>query len=91
MAAKIYKYPLVGESDFHKVDIPIASKILTAQLKDDVINIWALVNPELATKTYTFYVYGTGWLLQSGAWDMIYINSVQQGGNIWHVFVKEYD
>lgn len=90
MLSRIRKYPLSKKPDFTKVDMPANAKILTAQLKDGVINIWALIDSEtMERELHVFYVYGTGWLLQDGIWDMDYINSVQIGGNIWHVFTDK--
>jgi hypothetical protein len=62
MYKTIFKYRL----DFNKngkesLELPIDSEILSCELQDDEIKIWALINPtEEETELRFFEIFGTG-------------------------------
>ena len=82
---KIYKYPIVDE----KIEAPAGSQILTCQLQRADFCVWALVNPEVReTNTWTVKVVGTGQDFDSVGWS--YLNTVQDGIFVWHIFYRNY-
>ena len=80
----VYKYALA--LGFNKVTMPVDSQILTVQMQDDCIQLWALVDLAQSIELpRQFIVFGTG---QRLAHDPVgnYIATVQSRGLVWHVF-----
>jgi len=86
----IYKYNLgiphhnlVCNTTLHK-----GAKILSAQIQENNLVVWAIVNPKNSMKTKTFYVYVS--CLEKEAYDKKhyeYISTVQTShGLVWHLF-----
>lgn len=81
---RIYKYPvLLGAQS---IPMPEGAQVLTAQLQQGQINIWALVDPNAEEVINVIEVYGTGHDLKDTTDKHNYIGSVQQGPFVWHVF-----
>ena len=86
----IYKYNL-GNPYHNLVSIekmPKGAKVLDAQMQNDDLVLWALVNPKHSEKEKTFHIYGTGFELteyEKKHYD--YLTTVQTAhGLVWHVF-----
>lgn len=79
---RIYKYPLKLEV-VQKVEMPEDAKILSAQLQNGVLCIWALVSTDRELEDRTIHTIGTGWET-----DFLYkfISTVQIDGLVWHIF-----
>lgn len=83
----IWKFPL-GIADYQAVMMPEGAQILTAQYQDDdVLCLWALVDPDAERVQRKIWVYDTGWELPDnpGTW----IATVQRDSFVWHVFERE--
>ena len=91
---KIYKFELkvIGEQT---IKVPTvfnqSTDILSVQVQHGVLYVWIQVfmannNPEdQIEKEIKFYIYGTGHSIPNYN-SMKYLQSVQQGGFVWHVF-----
>jgi hypothetical protein len=82
----IWKYPLELK-DEQILQLPSRSKILTVQIQNGKLQLWALVNPELPKKQKYIYIYGTGHKI-SNANQLEYISTIQikDGSLIFHIF-----
>ncbi len=82
----IWKYPL-QVTDQQEVRLPRHAQILTCQMQEGIPTLWALVDPEEDKVRAVFYMVGTGNLIpEGGVSGVSYINSVQQGMFVWHIF-----
>lgn len=81
----IYKYELKLE-DEQTVEMPGFARILTVQVQDLKICLWAEVDTSFPTEARTIEIYGTGdEVLGLGR---TYIGTVQRGAYVWHVYEK---
>lgn len=86
---KIYKYELMM-ADEQTIELPKHSKILTVQIQNGNICLWALVFPQEVMQKYKVRIIGTGH--PAGYVDADdYIGTVQQneGQLVWHVFANK--
>lgn len=70
--------------DTFTLDLPVAHKILSLQVQNDVPVMWVLLDSEAPTCPVVFEVYGTGHEISSDATE--YIGSVQVSIMVWHIF-----
>ena len=85
----IWKFAL-KEDDFQTVSMPPQSKVLTAQVQNENVCIWALVDPNDSQRfDYPVWVHGTGHPVVDAAIQGRYVASVQLEGGalVFHVFV----
>jgi hypothetical protein len=81
----IWKFPLAGGQQKHRISMPKGAKVLTAQLQNNDITLWAEVNDNKEKETRVFEVYGTGH--EMNEYDLDYIGTVQDNsGLVWHVY-----
>ena len=79
----IWKYKISKEGIY----VLKGSKVLCAQLQNDRLHIWMLVDTEEEEwETRRFTVIGTGQSFKNDG--MNYICTYQQGIFVWHVFEK---
>jgi len=79
----IWKYSLEGIGR-QRVDMPVGAKVLSVQMQDNALTVWALVNDRAKVLPRTFLVTGTG---HEGEFDnMRHVGTVQLRGFVWHVF-----
>lgn len=81
----IWKYEL-GITGVQGVGMPAGAQILMAQMQNDRLCVWALVDPKATPTQRTFYIYGTGHQIEPDLYSAIYVATVQQGAFVWHVF-----
>lgn len=84
----IYKYPLVvGETQ--TLSLPIGSVILSVQNQHDTPTMWVLhATDEVGQNTdVQVMIVGTGHQFDVDNWR--FINTVQCGELVWHVFLRE--
>lgn len=81
----IWKFPLEIK-DRQEIRMPIGARILSVQLQNETMTLWAWVNPDAYHETRAFVIVGTG----NEMWDRVktYIGTVQthHGALVWHVF-----
>lgn len=83
---KIYKYKF----DNTGVSIPVGGRILSCQMQERCLHIWALVDPdEQRTDHYDVQVIGTGHDFNPNGWD--YLTTVQDNSFVWHIWTKKND
>jgi hypothetical protein len=86
---RIWKYTL-EMLDRQALRLPKNSRILTAQMQEDFygrIQLWALVDAsELEGELVDIYIIGTGNPFEPDPEELKYINTVQVGSLVWHVF-----
>lgn len=89
---RVYRYEMRVD-DSTTVDLPVGAEILKFAARDqhpDVIEFWALVNPEARVAAHLFRVAGTGHdIKEADTW--VYVDSVitARGALVWHVFRME--
>jgi hypothetical protein len=83
----IHKFVL-EVTDEQRIEIPSAHSILTVQLQDKRICLWAIVDTNSPKTTRYFRIVGTGNPFND-CMDFTYIGTVQMenGKLVWHVFV----
>lgn len=64
--------------------IPMGAEFLTAQIRNNDIYLWAIVNPKNPTSTRCIKVFGTGQEFSNK--NIIYIATVQEPPFVWHIF-----
>lgn len=84
----IYKYPLTLETPQTLV-LPIGSKVLSVQAQNGVPTVWVLQQEgeAVATTEVLVAVIATGESFEIENWN--YIDTVQIGEFVWHVFMRE--
>ncbi len=78
---RIYKYELKEGS----VEMPIGAKILSIQDQNNRSYIWALVGIDAECEFRYFAIVCTGHDFPE-ADDFTYINTIQNGPFVWHIF-----
>lgn len=67
-----------------EIAMPEKAEILTVQMQNDEITLWAICDPEAKKVTRKFDIVGTGWAYNFA--DKKYIGTVQDGAYVWHLF-----
>ena len=84
--ARILKYPL-EITDTQYVNLHEGAEILSAQMQNGVLCIWALSNDKAPKVPVCIRIVGTGHLIDDvDAAFLIPIDTVQDGALVWHVF-----
>lgn len=82
----IYKYPL-EIIDRQQIELPAGSSILTVQVQNNKLWLWALVDPSAPPATRHIHLFGTGQPMSNAEHDhCLYINTVQHSYAVWHFF-----
>ena len=68
------------------VEMPKGAHILSADIRDDSLMVWARVDPEARTVTRRIPVYGTGYMLEDFDAELPLIATVFMGPLVLHVF-----
>lgn len=80
----IYKYILQLTGDQY-VLMPQGAKILSCQLQQGAICLWAEVETDVELVKRRFSILGTGQRIEQLV-NRQFITTVQQGSLVWHVF-----
>lgn len=85
----IWKYPLQS-TDVQSIGLPEGAKILTVQVQQDEVCMWACVNPNKQLEPRTIHIYGTGYDVQNSE-QLKYISTFQlhNGNLVFHAFELE--
>lgn len=81
---KIYKYELPDVISY--IFMPVGAKILSLQMQKNNPCIWAEVDTSNIEEQRIFIIFGTGQEINFKEKDISYINTVQQGVFVWHVY-----
>lgn len=79
----IHKYAITKSP--HNFAIHKGGKILTAQMQNGGIKVWALVDTDQGYDSINFYTIGTGEGFPQ-VYNATYINTIQDGYMSWHIF-----
>ena len=79
----IYKYKLLLD-DVQTVEMPVGANILSAQMQNGELCLWAEVDDEKPTEYRSIWIYGTGHLMDDAL--VRYISTVQDRSFVWHVY-----
>lgn len=82
----IWKYKLML-IESQSLFLPKHAEILTAQIQNGDISIWALLDPEKEQELVRFAIRGTGHRINGD--EGRYIATVQKDGFVWHIFATE--
>ena len=81
---KIFKYKV----DNNGISLPTGARILSCQLQEHCLQIWALVDPDETTfDHYDIKVVATGHDFDPRDWD--YLTTVQEEIFVWHIWYKK--
>lgn len=81
----IWKFPLRIASE-QSVRMPRGARALTAQMQDNELYLWAVVDPDEPLESVEVLVCGTGHQLPDlDGWR--YLATAQETFYVWHVFV----
>lgn len=80
---RIFKYDL-ELADVQSIEMPCDAKVLTAQLQNGKIRLWAMVSPGADKKTRHFQIIGTGHEVVDNS--RLYVATVKQGIFVWNIF-----
>ena len=86
----IYKYPIPDA--INSIDLPLGSQIMKADFDPTgQLCIWACVDTEADTENIKIWKIGTGWPLNDmlEKYKVSYIDSVNEGPYVWHIFKLE--
>lgn len=84
----IYKYP-IKLTDSQKVKLPINAEILTAQMQDDTLCLWAKVEESnTSMEERIIDIFGTGCPISDEHRRYIGTTQMHGGALIWHVFER---
>lgn len=81
----IYKYP-IAITDTQGIRMPAGAKILSAQIQNEVLCIWAMVEPNNKDVIRQIEIIGTGAEIPHNPLKRDYIGTVQHSFFVWHVF-----
>jgi len=85
---KIFKYPL-QIIDRQILKLPVGARKLSVQNQGGFVCLWALVDPNAEKRPVEIFIYGTGNPIDQDITRQLYIDTVQQGQFVWHVFAEE--
>lgn len=83
----IWKFPIPVIIDEQDITMPAGAKILSCKVQNGVITLWARVYTHHQTETRRVYIVGTGNPMESVPVTAEFIDSVEYGFFIWHIFV----
>lgn len=84
MMKKVLKYQITNNNN-GKFMMPFGAEVLTVQMQQGLVTLWALVDEDQYEHPRQFDIYGTGWDIDSST-PHEYIGTVQDGDFVWHVF-----
>lgn len=81
---RIFKYH-VGTNGVSRVRLPIDAKVLSTNVQDGKVQIWAEVDDEAALEDRHFIVYGTGHEMLDTE-HQVYVGTIFDNPFVWHVY-----
>lgn len=82
----IYKYDLTL-AGYQELTLPRNARILTADLQDCELKLWAIVDSENPARKIGIHILGTGSIVPEIERGFLkHLNTIQQEGFVWHIF-----
>jgi len=86
MRSQIWKFPL-EITDVQEVEMPSSAQLLSVDVQQGILCLWALVDLDRATKErHVIDIIGTGEPIESH--HRAFIGTAQMGPLLWHVFQR---
>lgn len=83
---RIFKY-LLEITDLQKVKIPGIVRVLSVDVQNGHVYLWALVDPDEPEVEYSIRIIGTGHPIKSeDIRGKAFYGTVQQGRFVWHIW-----
>lgn len=82
----IWKFPLEVR-DRQTIAMPAGGRVLSVQVQQDQLCLWALVDPAERVENRTVRIVGTGNPFEGTEDGLDYVGTVQVPPFVWHVFV----
>lgn len=91
----IFKYQIrdVHHNSIQEIEMPKGAKIISSQMQNGELCLWAIVNPKHSIKKRTFHIFGTGFEMVDYDKKLYeHVATVQQPmplhslNLVWHVF-----
>lgn len=84
----IYKYRLANRN-YQAIDAPAGFTPLSVQIQDSQFTVWGACESERPYRPLSIYIVGTGQPMPEE--HIIYIDTIQAGPYVWHVFYRRND
>lgn len=81
----IYKYTL-QIVDAQTISVPKGARGISAQIQNNQLQVWAIVDPDMPLVDVTFHIFGTGHRIDIPLPKINFISTVQHEGFVWHLF-----
>lgn len=90
MAETIHKYSLAIIGPTESIPMPEGAVVLSAGIQRNILQVWAICDPDKPLKPRQFVVVGTGWELPYPSSELAHICTVMihDGGFVWHLFER---
>lgn len=90
MSQSVWKFPL-QVADEQIIEVPLGAKPLNAEMQNDELCLWMLVNPAVEKVTKKVHIHGTGHKVSDFVTVGDYVDSFMMlnGSLVFHVFVTE--
>jgi len=82
----VHKYPL-GGYDQRTISLPRGAEVLTVQPQDNVLQLWALVDPTQPFETREVRVHGTGHWIAEDVPPYLTTCQLPDWGLVLHIFI----
>ncbi len=82
---KIWKFAF-HPAGLQNINMPANTRILSVGVRNDIITLWGLVDPEEKTVNRQFAVRGTGHPVDEVVENAVFIGTVFVGIFVWHIF-----
>lgn len=87
LTMRIWKFP-IGIVDLQNLLMPEGAEILTAQVQEGGLFLWALVNPAAPAQRRVIEILGTGFEIADAERKHIATAQMADGSLVWHVFER---
>ena len=78
-----YKLQVV---DHQRIQMHKGAKVLSVQVEDEDLNVWALVDPSAEEIDVSFRIAGTGHIIDNEVVNAEFLGTVQRNGLVFHIW-----
>jgi len=83
----IYKYTIPLQDEI-SVEMPTGAEILSSQVQNGEIQVWAKVEPAAICRPVLFRIIGTGHPFPDGEWQFVDTVQCHGGDLVFHIFYQ---